>query len=221
MHIGIFDTGTGGRLVGERLRHLLPHHTYTVVNDLTHAPYGDRPEEEIITLTHAAIQPLLSCDIIILACNTATTVAIDTLRQRYPQLTFIGFEPMIKPASRLTRTGRVTLLATAATKRSQRLQKLIDQYGAGLIIDTPDTIGWAKHIDQDHPEMIALDGVAASVARGSDIIILGCTHYLALTKRLNRAFPRCTILEPSKAIARMIETYSAATAATNCSPRSA
>lgn len=205
MHIGIFDTGAGGRLVGEQLRRLLPHHNYTVVNDLAHAPYGDRPENEIIALTNAAIQPLLGCDKIVLACNTATAAAIDTLRQRYPHLPFIGFEPMIKPAARLTRTGRVTLLATAATKRSRRLKKLIDEHGAGLIIDTPDTTNWAKRIDQGHPETISLEEVAASVAQGSDVIILGCTHYLALKDRLEQEFPYCTIIEPSAAIARVIE----------------
>ena len=205
MHIGVFDTGAGGRLVGEQLRRILPHHEYTIVNNLAHAPYGDKPEDEILALTDAAIQPLLDCDKIILACNTATAAAIDTLRQRYPRLTFIGFEPMIKPAAHLTRTGRVTLLATAATKRSRRLKKLIDDYAAGLTIDVPDTTDWAKRIDQGYPEAISLEEVARSVAQGSDVIILGCTHYLALKDRLNQEFPHCTILEPSMAIARVIE----------------
>ena len=95
MKIGVFDTGTGGKLVAKRLEKLMPQHLYITAIDREHAPYGNRSPEEIITLTDAAIQPLLSCSIIILACNTATTIAIQPLRQRYPDVRFIGFEPRL------------------------------------------------------------------------------------------------------------------------------
>ena len=155
-------------------------------------------------LTNAAIQPLLSCDIIVLACNTATTIAIQPLRQRYPNVRFIGFEPMIKPAATLTKSHHITLLATDTTRQSQRLHTLIGEYAAGIHIDTPDTRTWARMIDQGLTDDIALDEVATSVAHGSDIIILGCTHYLALEERLRYQFPHCLIIEPAANIAKRI-----------------
>ena len=92
MKIGIFDTGTGGKLVAKRLKKLLPQHSYITAIDREHAPYGNRSPEEIITLTDTAIQPILSCDIIVIACNTATTNAVSSLRQRYIDVCFIGFK---------------------------------------------------------------------------------------------------------------------------------
>lgn len=207
MKIGIFDTGTGGKLVAKRLKKLLPQHTYTTVIDRKHAPYGNRSSEEIITLTDTAIQPLLSCSIIILACNTATTIAIQPLRQRYPDVRFIGFEPMIKPAATLTKSRHITLLATNATKHSQRLRALISEYATGVRIDTPDTRAWAQMIDQGLADDIVLDEVSVSVADGSDVIVLGCTHYLALEERLRHQFPHCLIIEPTANIAKRISDF--------------
>ena len=207
MKIGIFDTGTGGKLVAKRLKKLLPQHSYITAIDREHAPYGNRSPEEIITLTDAAIQPILSCDIIVLACNTATTNAISSLRQHYPDVRFIGFEPMIKSAVILTKSHHITMLATNATKQSQRLRALISQYAAGIHIDTPDTRAWAQMIDQGLADDIVLDEVSASVADGSDVIVLGCTHYLAIKRRLQRLFPQCRILEPTAIIAKRISDF--------------
>ena len=207
MKIGIFDTGTGGKLVAKRLEKLLPQHLYIAAIDREHAPYGNRSPEEIITLTDAAIQQLLSCDIIVLACNTATTNAISSLRQRYPDVCFMGFEPMIKSAAALTKSHNITLLATNATKHSQRLRALISEYATGVRIDTPDTRAWAQMIDQGLADDIILDEVSTSIADGSDVIVLGCTHYLALKRRLQRLFPQCCILEPTAIIAKRISDF--------------
>lgn len=207
MKIGVFDTGTGGELVAKRLKKLLPQHSYITAIDREHAPYGNRSSEEIITLTDTAIQPLLSCSIIILACNTATTIAIQPLRQRYSDVRFIGFEPMIKPAATLTKSRHITLLATNATKHSQRLRALISEYATGVRIDTPDTRAWAQMIDQGLADDIMLNEVATSVAHGSDIIILGCTHYLALEERMRHQFPHCLIIEPTVNIAKRISDF--------------
>lgn len=207
MKIGVFDTGTGGELVAKRLKKLLPQHSYITAIDREHAPYGNRSSEEIITLTDTAIQPLLSCSIIILACNTATTIAIQPLRQRYSDVRFIGFEPMIKPAATLTKSRHITLLATNATKHSQRLRALISEYATGVRINTPDTRAWAQMIDQGLADDIVPDEVSASVADGSDVIVLGCTHYLAIKRRLQRLFPQCRILEPTAIIAKRISDF--------------
>ena len=114
---------------------------------------------------------------------------------------------MVKPAAALTKSRHITLLATNATKQSQRLRALIDQYASDVHIDTPDTSAWAYMIDQGLTSDIVLNEVATSVAHGSDIIILGCTHYLALEERLKHQFPHCLIIEPTASITKRISDF--------------
>ena len=210
MKLGIFDSGRGGELVAHKLKELLSEHDYVVTNDLSHAPYGERSYEEIRQLTEAAIQPLLACDITVIACNTATAAAIEYLRDTYPYKTFVGFEPMIKPAAVTTKTKRITLLATKATVYSARTEQLITDYASGLTIDRPPTFGWARLVDEGRARDIDLLDVEQSVVAGSDTIIIGCTHYIALMPRLKALFPEITILEPTDAVAKQISRLIAA-----------
>ena len=174
MNIGIFDSGHGGTLVAEKLKVLLPQHTYMIVSDPEHAPYGERMYDEIKQLTDAAIQPLLTtCPLIVVACNTATVAAITYLREKYPGTQFVGFEPMIKPASLATKSNRVTLLATRATAHAARTNELIAQFAPSIIVDIPATTGWAKAVDMHHADDINLSEVGQSIANGSDTIIIG------------------------------------------------
>lgn len=205
MTIGVFDTGLGGEFVAGKLRRLIPEHSYLVVNDLKNAPYGDRTQAEIIALTDRAIQPIIDREMIIIACNTATAMAIDFLRQKYPNIKFVGFEPMIKTAAKISVTKHITLLATSATKQSSRLKQLTHQYADGMIIDMPDTTNWASLIDRGLIENIDLSEVSRSIEAGSDLIILGCTHYMALENILRKKYPDCQIIEPTEAVAVQIK----------------
>lgn len=206
MKIGVFDSGLGGELVAKELRRILPEHDYIVVNDRAHVPYGSRSDAEIIDLTHHAIAPLFDagCEIIVIACNTATTVAIDSLRHNFPQIDFIGIEPMIKTADLASNTRRVTVLATPTTLQSLRYHHLKQQYGSSLVFDEPQTDNWASVIEFGDPKTIDFGDVEKSIAHGSDTIVLACTHYLALTEQLHRAFDHVQILEPTKAISKQV-----------------
>lgn len=203
--IGVFDSGSGGLFVTGRLRKLMPHCVFQLSIDSEHAPYGGRPKDEIIELTDKAIQPLLKNDVIVLACNTATTNAISTLRKKYPKTTFVGFEPMIKIAAERSRTRHITLLATHATSTSERAHQLIDCYAKDCTVDIPDTTGWARNIDDGNIDIISLEEVEKSVSKGSDSIILGCTHYIALYKKMEEKFPTINIYEPTPYVAKQIE----------------
>jgi len=205
MHIGVFDSGKGGEFVAAKLRLLLPENQYTVINDRNHAPYGERPYQEIRSLTETAIQPLLPiCDMIVLACNTASAAAIDHLRTTYPDMVFVGFEPMIKPAMLHSTNAHITLLATAATASAPRTQQLVERYATDATIDKPTTFGWASAIDDGRADAIDLSEVAKSVAAGSDAILISCTHYMELQSRLEQL--GVTVLEPTEPVARRIQT---------------
>lgn len=205
MKIGVFDSGKGGVFVAQRLERHMPQHTYTVINDHKNIPYGNKSSAVIQQLTDRAIQPLLgNCPIIVIACNTATAHAIDWLRQKYPATYFVGYEPMIKPAATLTISGRITILATTATVQSERYQHLKHMHGSATNIDEPLTHDWAKFIEEDHPLDIILDEVDTSVQKGSDVIALACTHYLALEDRLRSRYPHLHIIEPTPAVVKRI-----------------
>lgn len=209
MKLGIFDSGVGGEAVAAALRITFLQATITTINDHDNMPYGDKPADEIIRLTEAAIQPLLAinCDIIILACNTASALAIKTLRAHYPQQKFIGIEPMIKPAAQLTKTNTIAVCATPATLASDRYRQLIANFGEHLTIIEPDCSEWAYMIEnnQVNRQVIALT-INDACKQGADVIVLGCTHYHWIKDLIVEiANGRAEVIEPSEAIGRRVK----------------
>ena len=208
MNIGVFDSGVGGQAVAVRLQELLPDAEITSVNDTAHVPYGNRSAADIITLTDAAIQPLLSsCDAIVIACNTATTVAITTLRECYPTMKFIGIEPMVKPAAHMTKTKRIAVCATPATLASARYLQLKATWTQGIEVIEPDCSQWATLIEHDQSNTIDVEStVRQLITQNVDVIVLACTHYHLIKERIVAAVgPSVTVLEPTDAIARRIQ----------------
>lgn len=209
MKIGIFDSGIGGQAVAEQLAHLIPGAEILSVNDHAHVPYGSRPSEEIMKLTTAAIQPLLDaqCDVIVIACNTATTVAIRHLRNTYPEVKFVGIEPMVKPAAIESRAKHIAVLATPATLQSARYKELKDTWAQGVTVEEPDCRDWASLIENGNSQAIPIESVVNKlIEKGVDTIVLACTHYHWLKDRAESAAQgKATILEPSDAISRRIK----------------
>lgn len=208
MKLGIFDSGIGGEAVAESLGAAFPEATIITVNDREHIPYGDRTIDGITQLTDAAIQPLLEarCDIIVIACNSATAAAIETLREHYPDQLFIGLEPMVKPAAALTKSGVIAICATPATLGSTRYQNLKQKFANGTTILEPDCQGWARMIeDNDINEAHIIEVIESVCARGADVIVLACTHYHWIREVIEKtAAGRATVLDPSDAIARRV-----------------
>jgi glutamate racemase len=209
MKLGIFDSGIGGDAIAASLRVSLPRAQIITVNDRKNVPYGNKTPGEVIELTKAAIQPLLasSCDIIILACNTASAIAIETLRAHYPQQKFIGIEPMIKPAAHLTKTKVIAVCATPATLASPRYHDLVARYGAHLTILEPDCSTWAYMIENDQVNHQEIERVIDDMChKGADVIVLGCTHYHWIKEVIVQlANGQATVIEPSEAIGRQVQ----------------
>jgi len=210
MKIGVFDSGIGGQAVADRLSELLLEADIICVNDHQHVPYGIRTANEIISLTIAAVQPLIQahCDAIVIACNTATTVAITQLRIAYPDTNFIGIEPMIKPASELTRTKTIAVLATSATLASTQYGDLKTTWAKDIAVIEPDCASWAALIEAGQSDQVPIEEtVNDAITNGADVIILACTHYHWLKERAeDAAASRATVLEPSDAISNRILT---------------
>jgi glutamate racemase len=209
MRLGIFDSGIGGEAVAAALRITFTDADIITANDRAHVPYGDKSPEQVVALTDAAIQPLLSasCDVIILACNTATSLAIETLRTRYPHQKFIGIEPMIKTAAALTKTNVIAVCATPATLASARYQNLISTYARHLSVIEPDCSTWAYMIENNKINENEIRQIITDACRrGADVIVLGCTHYHWIKELITTlAGPEVRVIEPSAAIGRRVQ----------------
>lgn len=208
MTLGVFDSGIGGEAVAIELQRAFPEARIHTVNDKDNVPYGDRDATEIIELTNAAIQPLLerSCDVIVIACNSATAAAIEWLRNTYPTQRFIGLEPMIKPASELTKAGVIAVCATPATLHSQRYKDLKHSYAETIFVIEPDCRSWASMIEHQRlDEMIVAETIKDVCAQGADIIVLACTHYHWIKETIEKTVAgKATVLDPSEAIAHRV-----------------
>ncbi len=209
MKLGVFDSGIDGEAIAAALRLVFPTAIITTVNDHENVPYGSKTPSEIINLTDIAIQPLINanCDVIILACNTATAVAIETLRAKYPNQKFIGIEPMIKTAAELTKSHTIAVCATPATLASDRYSKLVKNFGDGISIIEPDCSDWAQMIENNQINHQLIDKTINDVCdRGADVIVLGCTHYNWIKDSIIKIVDgRAQVIEPSSAIGNRVK----------------
>lgn len=207
--IGLFDSGAGGLSVYKEVRKLLPKEDYAYYSDNAHCPYGEKSRDYIIDRARLISGFLIDegCDIIVVACNTATAAAISTLRSEY-SIPFIGMEPAVKPASFLTRSGIVGVLATTGTISSTKYLDtrdlytdkvtFIDQVGQGFV-----ELVEKGELDGKEAEKTVRASVEPLVEAGADVIVLGCTHYPFLRPVIQRvAGPDITIIDPAPAVAR-------------------
>lgn len=208
MTIGIFDSGIGGKAVARSLALEFPDAVVVSVSDREHLPYGNRTPNEVRQLTDKAIQPLLahSCDVIVIACNTATAAAIETLRETYPDQLFIGLEPMLKPAATASRNKVIAICATPATLASKRYQDAKQRFVGSVQVIEPDCSDWATLIEANQLNQSHIDTVMEMcLEKNADVIVLGCTHYHWIKEEIAKAVAgRATVLEPSDAIARRV-----------------
>jgi glutamate racemase len=207
--IGVFDSGVGGLSVLREIRRELPGEHLLYVADSGHAPYGDKPAELIEARAVAIIEFLISqrAKAIVVACNTATGVAIRMLRARF-SLPIIAMEPAVKPAAAHTRSGVVGVLATSRTIASDNFARLHERFGTEVKILMQACPGLVEQVEAGdlqgaRTRALIERYVAPLVVQGADTIVLGCTHYPFLAALIREiAGPGVAIIDPSAAIAR-------------------
>lgn len=176
--IGIFDSGIGGLSVLDACVKLMPNENYIYVADLANMPYGDKPPELIRGYAEACAERLvgMGCKAIVIACNTATAVAADSVRARFPLLPVIGLEPAVKPCLAELGGGYALVLVTPATFASDRFKKLCEDARVLPVAAQ----GLAELIEQN---VCRLDRIADKVTgylepyRDAEAVALGCSHY--------------------------------------------
>lgn len=207
--IGVFDSGTGGLTVLLELMRLLPNERFVFFGDTAHCPFGKRSADEIRTFAAAASEFFLSQDakLIVLACNYASVVARERLRQCYP-VPFVAVVPAVKPASQATKTGKVGVMATDAVSRNPLFLALVEELRSGVETITIGCTRLVEHCEAgqlDGPEVEAtLHGyIDPLLAQDVDTLVLGCTHFPLLRPAIERvAGPGVTVIDSGVAVAR-------------------
>lgn len=189
--IGIFDSGLGGLSVLATVASVLPHADLVYLADTAHVPYGDKDDAFIRSRVLRIGRHLVDqgCRVIVVACNTATAAAVDALRETLPDIPVVGVEPGIKPAAIASKSGRITVLTTTATARSERLFRLIRLHAATVQVEILPCPGWATRVETlqlDDPGFVesVRSHLAPALHTGADQIVLGCTHFAFLTSAL-------------------------------------
>jgi glutamate racemase len=211
--IGIFDSGVGGLSILAALRRELPQCTFLYVYDQAFFPYGLKTEEEVNARVSTLCTEVLTrypLDLVVIACNTASTVVLPTLRQQVSP-PVVGVVPAIKPAALQSRSKVIGLLATPGTIERPYTQELIAAHAPDC---TVIKLGSARLVEiaeakfRGEPPLVSeLQKILAPLSDTPqlDTIVLGCTHFPHLIPELTQAFPRpITMVEPSAGVVRRV-----------------
>ncbi|MDO9002991.1 MAG: glutamate racemase [Aquabacterium sp.] len=216
LRIGLFDSGLGGLSVLRDLRQHMPRAQLLYIADSGNAPYGERDDAFIAGRALAISEFLLSqgAQVIVVACNTATAMAVHTLRQRWPELPIVGVEPGVKPAVALSANKRIGVLATPGTLASDKFKRLIEMHGHDALIVPQPCPGLAKEIESGHLDSPALRALVETFSQPLrearvDTVVLGCTHYPFIAPLFQQALgPHVRIIDTAEAVARQTQRVS-------------
>ena len=207
--IGVFDSGVGGISVLRHLVREMPEEQFLYFGDSANAPYGTRPAEEIRELTFRAAQHLLDrgCKALVLACNTATSVAAKELRLALPDTVIIGIEPALKPAALRFPGGTVGVIATPATLRDgSKFTRLLAKYESECTVIKLPAPGLVELVEcgkADSPETEALlRPLLAPWQDQLDGLVLGCTHYPFARPVIEKLLPKTELFDGGAGTAR-------------------
>jgi glutamate racemase len=211
--IGFFDSGVGGISVLKEAVRLLPNENYLYFGDSINAPYGTKKVYEAKELTFKAVDFLLSKNVkaIVIACNTATSAAIEDLRSTFNTVPIIGIEPALKPAVELNRRGKVIIMATPMTLAETKFNSLMKSYKDKADIIPLPCAGLVELIENGIIEGFEVNCYLREKLKpylSGDIssVVLGCTHYPFIRNELSRVLPEgAEIIDGSLGTAKQLK----------------
>jgi glutamate racemase len=211
--VGVFDSGLGGISVLREMQAFLPNERVIYYADNAYCPYGLRSPDEIKERSRLITGYLISqgAKAVVVACNTASAMAITHLRACYPETPIIGLEPAVKPAVALTKSGTVGVLATPRTVAGERLRWLIETHAGGVKVHTVAAAGLVELVESgvlSGPDVTAALGplLDPMIEAGVDVVVLGCTHYPFLRDAIESYMgDDVPVIDSGKAIAKRAE----------------
>jgi glutamate racemase len=211
--IGVYDSGFGGLSVWRELRRLLPHESLIYLGDGKNCPYGGRQREEIEGFAIAAVERLVERGVkmVVVGCNTATTAAVATLRQRWSDMPIVGLEPAVKPACLTTLSRKIAVLATAHSLSSDMFLATAARYAEDVEVIKVVGEGFVDIVERgmeatDEAREAVRRVVEPLLAKDIDKIVLGCTHYPFLTPHVESVVRGrgIDVIDSGEAVARRV-----------------
>ena len=210
--IGIFDSGIGGLTVLKKIIEILPNEKYIYYADTDNVPYGTKPKEDVKKYIKNAIDFLVSKNVksIVIACNTATSIAVKELRQMYT-VPIVGIEPAAKPAVENRGEKRVLIMATPTTIKEEKLKYLLRRLEAEEYVDLvpmPKLVEFAENGDftSKEVEQYIVDQLKNHNLKEYSELVLGCTHFPFFKEILSKIFPKDTqIIDGSLGVANRLK----------------
>ncbi|MCY6355611.1 glutamate racemase [Clostridium sp. ZS2-4] len=191
--IGFFDSGVGGLSVLKQAMKLLPNEDFVYLGDSKNAPYGIKSVDEVRKLSFEAVDFLLTHNVkaIVVACNTATSAAIEALRNTYKYIPIIGIEPALKPAVGLNKKGKIVIMATPMTLAEKKFNNLMMKYKSKADIVPLPCPGLVEFIEKGVTEGDEINNFIKErffelQAEEISSVVLGCTHYPFIRKELSK-----------------------------------
>ena len=207
--VGMFDSGVGGVSVARAFLRMRPRAVVRYVADWTFCPFGERPDPVVRerALSIARGLPAAGCAPVVVACNTASAVALSDIRRALPDVPVVGMEPAVKPAAAMSKTGVVGVLATAHTLRGELFRGTAGRYARGVRVVTAEGRGFVELVEEGdvssgRARATVSRALAPLLAAGCDVVALACTHYPALLPLLREAAPGVVFVDPAEAVAR-------------------
>jgi glutamate racemase len=195
--IAVFDSGIGGLPYLEAIRELIPGCDVVYLADRASFPYGAKTRDEVIGLSIRVTEELLRAfdpSVVVVACNTASTAALDSLRRKFPDVPFVGTVPAVKPAAERSRTRAIGVMATERTVKDPYLDELIDRFASDcrvIRIAAPDLVRFVEErLPSASPEEKSAAAAAAVrpfAGAGVDEVVLACTHFLHVASEIGAA----------------------------------
>lgn len=212
MPIGFFDSGVGGISVLKEAVKLMPYENFLYYGDSINAPYGTKPVEEVKKLTFRAVEFLMSKGVkaVVIACNTATSAAIEELRSSFIDIPVVGIEPALKPAVKLKRKGKIIIMATPLTLVETKFSSLMEEYKKEADIVPLPCAGLAELVESGITEGEIVNKYLRKIYENiecSDVasVVLGCTHYPFISGELSKILSKDTpIIDGSFGTAKQI-----------------
>jgi glutamate racemase len=208
--IGVFDSGVGGLSVLRAMRRIMPEEPVIYFGDQGHVPYGPRLMQQVCDFSETITRFLLDqgAKLIVVACNAASAAALHYLRDKFPEVSFVGMEPAVKPAAEHTRSGLVGVLATPATFQGALYASVLERFANGVQVlqhTCPGLVGQIENgnLDGDETRAILEDALRPMLDQGIDTVVLGCTHYpfvIPLIEQVVGEYVR--VIDPAPAVAK-------------------
>jgi len=211
--IGIFDSGIGGISVLRSIRQLMPNESILYLADQIHVPYGKRSLEEVREFSIEISRFLLKmgAKLVVLACNTASAAALHDLRKNFPEISFVGMDPAVKPAAEISLTRKVGILATSATFQGALYSSVVERFAKDVSLYQQTCQGLVEQIEagevaSQKTRKILEDALYPMLEKGIDTVVLGCTHYpfvISMIKDIVGEDVR--VIDPAPAVARQVD----------------